>query len=376
MTRSLSQKFRFFTFLCIALLAYVHGYNLNDTYLTPFSTIDEPLTITTFFEYLFSNGLLRFRIPLLFLISGYLYALYDHRSYLQQIKTRFKTLIIPLLLWSAFGLLLTFLWQQVPYTADIVAKAGIDQLNDNRPYTEIGWIGILHRWLLAPISYQLWFLMALFVFNLLYPFIKWMVTHLPYIWLPITFLYFFILIFQLPLIDGRGLFFFSLGVWIQKKNYSIEDEPSWFSLGLTLILFIGLSFVKTFMAFEFEHLDIRKVSELGLNIVALAVLHQLSIIAGILAMWFGANKIMHWFLKQKWFNHASGFSFFIFGLHVPLLPYVMTWALDTLQHLPNYRLLCFIFIPFLFLVFSVWLGGLTRKYMPGVYKMLTGGRGF
>lgn len=68
MTRSLSQKFRFFTFVCIALLAYVHGYNLRDTYLNPFSTVDEPLTFTAFFEYLFANGLLRFRIPMLFLI--------------------------------------------------------------------------------------------------------------------------------------------------------------------------------------------------------------------------------------------------------------------------------------------------------------------
>ena len=97
MNKALSQKFRFFTFICIALLAYVHGYNLKETYLAPYSTVNEPLTFTSFFEYFVANGLLRFRIPMLFIISGYLYAAYDQRPYLQQIKKRFKTLIIPFL---------------------------------------------------------------------------------------------------------------------------------------------------------------------------------------------------------------------------------------------------------------------------------------
>lgn len=375
MNRTLSQKFRFLTFVCIALLAYVHGYNLNDNYLTPFGTVDEDLTLTTFLEYLFSNGLLRFRIPLLFIISGYLYAAYDHRPYAQQIKSRFRTLIIPFLLWSAFGLLLTFLLQQVPYTAEIVAKAHIDQLGDNRSYLDIGWLGILRRWLLAPIAYQLWFLIALFVFNVFYPTIKWMVINYPYIWLPFTFLLFFFLI-QLPLVDGRGLFFFSLGVWIKKKNFDIEREPSWFSLGLASILFLGLCVIKTFMAFELEPFDFRTATGYNSTAVVLTLLHQLAVITGIVAIWFGIDKVMYWFLRQGWFRDASGFSFFVFGVHVPLLPYMMTWAMLTLSFLPDYRLICYLVVPLTVLVFSVWIGSLVRHFVPALYRLLTGGRGF
>jgi fucose 4-O-acetylase-like acetyltransferase len=375
MTRSLSQKFRFFTFVCIALLAYVHGYNLRDNFLTPYSTVNESLTLTSFFEYLFSNGLLRFRIPLLFMISGYLYAMYDHRTYFQQIKSRFRTLIVPLLMWSAFGLLLTFLLQQIPYTADVVQKTHIDQLGDNRSYNEIGWFGVIERWLLAPISYQLWFLLTLFIFNVIYPVIKWLVIKYPYIWLPLTFLYFFLLL-QLPFLDSRGLFFFSLGVWIQKKNFDIENEPSWFSLGLTLILFIGLSVIKTFMAFELEPFEFRTAIVYSPTAIVLILLHQLTILTGILAMWFGVDRVMYWFIKQKWFQYASGFSFFIFGLHVPLLPYLMTWSLMTLSFVPNYRLLCYLLVPMVVLLFSVWMGSLFRRFVPVFYKLLTGGRGF
>ena len=77
MTRFVSQKFRFYSFVCIALLLFVHGYNLNETYLVSFSLVDERLTLTTFIEYFFANGILRFRIPLLFIISGYIFALQD-----------------------------------------------------------------------------------------------------------------------------------------------------------------------------------------------------------------------------------------------------------------------------------------------------------
>lgn len=369
MTRSLSQKFRFFTFVCIALLAYVHGYNLNDTYLAPFSTVEEQLSFTTFFEYFVANGLLRFRIPMLFIISGYLYATYDHRPYRQQVKNRFRTLIVPYFIWSALGLLFTFLLQQFPYTANVVYASQLDQLGQNIPYTEIGWVGMLERLILAPISYQLWFILALFFFNLLYPAIRWMVIKIPYIWLPFTFILFFVTIVNAPFLDFRGLFFFSLGVWIQKRNFSIETEPKWFSLGLALILFVGLAIVKTFMAFELE-------PNVWASRIPLIIIYQLSVLAGIMAMWFGADRVIKWFTQKEWFNYASGFSFFIFGMHVPLLPYVMKWALMNTSMIPYYRLLCYLVIPFLTLCFCIWLGSVLRRFAPRVYAVMTGGRGF
>lgn len=374
MTRTLSQKIRFFTFVCIALLAYVHGYNLKEGYLYPQSMVREPMTFTTFVEYLFSNGLLRFRIPLLFMISGYLYAMYDQRPYGQQIKSRFKTLMVPMMLWSAWGLLFTFILQQIPYTAHIVEVAHIDQLGDERPYTEIGWKGIMFRWMLAPVAYQLWFLFALFIYNLMYPLIRWAVIKVPFLWLGLTFILFF-LVMNFPLLDSRGLFFFSLGVWLQKKHFSLEKQPPWFSLGLSLILFIGLAVIKTFMAFELDYYDPAAEPMNGVGI-AMLILYQASVLAGILAMWFGADVVMHWFLKKKWFNHASSFSFFIFGAHVPLLPYVMAWALMSLDFLPNYRLLCYVFVPLLVLGWCIWMGSIMRRYWPSMYGWLTGGRGF
>jgi fucose 4-O-acetylase-like acetyltransferase len=367
MSRFLSQKLRFFTFVCIALLVYVHGYNLKVGYLSPVSTVDEPLTFTTFFEYLFANGLLRFRIPMLFMISGFLYAWFDNRPYAERTKKRFTTLIIPYLIWSAIGLLVTFLLQQNPVTAKAVFDSQLDQLGDNRTYIEIGWAGIIKRWLIVPISFQLWFIFALFIYNVAYPGIRWMVLNIPYIWFPVSFLLWFTY-FNIFFIEGQGLFYFSVGIWLQKKNISVERKPNWFAQGFFWILFIGICIIKTFMAFELE-------PGAASTFYTLWLLYNFASIAGILAVWYGADPLVTWCMNRKWFSKASSFSFFIYGFHIPLMAYLMKLAFMYLHNLPNYRLLCYLLVPAFTVLLSISLAELIRRIVPSVYRVMTGGRG-
>jgi hypothetical protein len=78
-----SKKFRFWSFVSMVLLVFVHGYNLDIRYMQPWTIPGEPLNITSFTEYFLANGIFRFRIPMLFIISGYLYALHDQKPYKQ-----------------------------------------------------------------------------------------------------------------------------------------------------------------------------------------------------------------------------------------------------------------------------------------------------
>lgn len=368
MDRFLSQKFRFYSFVSIALLLYVHGYNLHETYLAPFSVVREPLTFTTFIEYFLANGALRFRIPLLFIISGYIYALQDNKPYKQRIKRRFITLIIPFFIWSAVGLAVTWLWQQFPVTAQAVIDAQIDQLGDNRPYSEIGWSGILYRWAVRPVSFQLWFIRALFIYNLFYPFIKWAVMRFPVIWFSVVFL-FWHTIFSVLFIEGLGIFFFSFGIWLSKCGYPIHKKPNWFSHYLSWLFFLGISVIKTFMAFELEPNN-------PVTPYILYALHDVSIFSGILAIWFGADKIVKWCMNKKWFVWASAFSFTIFAFHVPLIHYTTRLAFIYWHHIPNYRLLTYIVVPIVILFLCVGVGALLRSLFPKAYRVATGGRGF
>jgi fucose 4-O-acetylase-like acetyltransferase len=360
---------RFLTFTSIALLGFVHGYNLNPPYLAPYTTLEnEPLTFTTFFQYFFSNGFLRFRIPVLFLISGYLYAYYDSRPYGERTKKRFQTLIIPYLLWSAIGLLITFLLQLFPFTADIVFRAGIDQMGDNRPYTEIGWGGMIVRWLLVPISFQLWFIFVLFLYNAAYPFFRFMIIKVPWIWFLITGFLWFIL-FNVRHIEGQGMFFFSLGIWLQKRQVNIEKEPKWFSLGLCWIFFLGVCLIKTFIAFEFEP------NTMATQII-LTVFYHLAVLSGILAIWFSVDKLATWWMRQEWLKDSTSYSFFIFGLHVPLLIYAIRFALDLMGDFRYARLTAYMLVPVMVIVLCIAVGHFFKRFTPRFYALLTGGRGF
>lgn len=368
MNRLLSQKFRFYSFICIALLLFVHGYNLQVTYLEPFSLVKEPLTLTTFTEYFLANGLLRFRLPLLFMISGYIFALQDHKPYGERVRKRFGSLIVPYLIWSAVGLLLTFVWQRFPVTADAVRQAGLDQLGDNRPYEQIGWAGILRRWLLRPVSFQLWFIRSLFVYNLLYPVIRWLLEKAAPVLLLLLFAM-WVSFTTLPLLEGQGLFFYSAGIWIYKRNVPIDKRPAWFSYYLSWLLFVGLVVIKTFMAFEME-------THTFWNKAAFSVLHVASVLAGVVAIWYSGDALVLWAMKRKWFTWATAFSFIIYAFHIPLLPYLTQVCFRYGSHIPNYRILTYLLAPLCVLFICISTGALFRRVFPRAYSVATGGRGF
>ena len=368
MHRFLSQKFRFYTFICIALLLFVHGYNLKVTYLAPFSLVDEKLTFTTFVEYLFANGLLRFRIPMLFLISGYIFSIQDKRPYGQRMKRRFVTLLLPYFIWSAVGLAITYLWQRFPVTLHAVQAAALDRFNDNRPYEQIGWSGVLFRWVLAPVSFQLWFIRSLFIYNLLYPVFRWAITKssiitfviLGFLWLSF---------FQVPLLEGQGLFFFVGGIWLQKRSFPIERKPEWYSAFLSWLVFIGLCLIKTFIAFEFD--------ELSSSVQwTLMLLYACATVAGVLAVWFSLDGLVRRAMNKAWFVHLTNYSFFIFGLHIPLLAFVTQLFFIYFHSFQWHRLFTYIAAPTVVFWFCVGVGALVKKLMPGVFKVMTGGRGF
>ena len=368
MNRFLSQKFRFYSFVCIALLLFVHGYNLKVTYLEPFSLVREPLTLTTFIEYFMANGLLRFRLPMLFIISGYIFAMQDSKPHGQRIRKRFNTLIIPYLIWSAVGLGITWLWQQAPITAQAVQSAALDQLGDNRPYSEIGWRGIVYRWLLAPVSFQLWFVRSLFIYNMLYPVFRWAIGRFAPIWFGLLFLL-WVSFTSLPLIEGQGLFFFSLGIWLYRQNYPLDKQPAWFSYYLSWLFFVGLAVIKTFMAFELEE-------QAWWSKLVFSLFHVTSVMAGVLAIWFSGDRLVRWAMHKKWFTWAAAFSFIIYALHVPLQPYLTQIFYRFGNGLPNYRLLTYILVPVIVFFFCIGTGALLRWLAPKAYGLATGGRGF
>lgn len=366
-----SRKFKFWSFLSMFLLVFVHGYNLHERYMQPWTIPGEPINITTFTEYFFANGIFRFRIPMLFIISGFLYALHDHRPYKQRTKKRLRTLLMPYIIWSAVGFAFTWFLELFPYSKAIVYASHIVQIDDHRMLLhDYRWYEILGRLILIPVPYQLWFIRVLLIYNIAYPAIRWCVTHRLVKWIFFSIAALMWLgTMGFVLFEGEGLLFFSLGVWMQKTNFNIDLparwlKPLWWGCG-----FILLATIKTVLAFLGQPV-------LGNAIFpALIILHKSVILCGLISAWYGCNGLVNWCMQRKWFVWITAFSFIIYAIHAPLVAYSIEAVFAVVNYLPHYRLLTFILLPLTIIAFAVGTGALLRWVWPGFYGVLTGGRG-
>lgn len=366
-----SKKFRFWSFISMFLLVFVHGYNLDIRYMQPWTVPGEALTFTTLTEYFLANGIFRFRIPMLFIISGYLYAYHDHRPYGQRTTKRLRTLLLPYLIWSAIGFGFTWLLEMFPPTQDIVASSNIVRIDDERVLLhDYHWYEMLVKWIILPVPYQLWFIRVLLIYNIAYPAIRWCVTNRTARWI------FFGIAFLLWLgtagfvfVEGEGLLFFSLGVWIQKTNFNIDIAGKRLNPAYWGIVFFTMAAIKTFLAFTGQPL-------LGNGIYpVLSVMHKLVIISGLIFAWYGCNSLVGWCTNRNWFVWLSAFSFMIYAMHAPLVAYATDAVFGIVSIIPNFRILTFILLPLAIIAICVLTGAVLRAVLPKVYGILTGGRG-
>ncbi|MBX0291591.1 acyltransferase [Hymenobacter sp. HSC-4F20] len=359
----LSQKLRFWSLIAMLLLVYVHAYNLHPRYLQPWTPVDEPLAGGTWLQYFLANGLLRFRIPILFAISGYLFAHHEGREpHGVRVKRRVRSLLVPYIVWSALGLAFTWALEQFPATRQLVLGAALSPFGTDVSLVSQYTPGqLLTAWLLIPLPFQLWFIRSLFFYNLGYPWLRAAVDRAPLVYFAVTGAM-WVLGLGLPMIEGTGLCFFGLGVWLRRRDIEVQVPPRWFNWWLFAVVWLVIVTVKTWLAFHLERPSFSVMS----------LLHRASELLGMLVMWYGADGLVRVAMRQRWFTWIASFSFIIYVLHVPLLSYATEAAL---YFWPGQHLLVFVLLPLATFAFSVGVGALLRRVAPPVYELLTGGRG-
>jgi fucose 4-O-acetylase-like acetyltransferase len=366
MDQFVSQKFRFYSFISMVLLVFVHGYNLNIRYLQPFTIVDEHLTVNTFLQYFLANGIFRFRIPMLFIISGYLFALRDEKPYGERVVKRLRTLLVPYLIWSAIGILITLLLEQWTVSRTAVIQTSLWPFPEKR-IAEYSVANLLTRWVLAPLPFQLWFIRCLLMYNIMYPLLMAAVTR--YTW--VTFIiaaFLWLSSFFGWFVEGEGLLFFTLGIWISKSNFDVQKSPSWYRRGYAVSIWVGCAAFKTWLAFN---------GQFGAPIIvpSLIVLHKFVVICGLVAVWYGFDPVVKFFMNSSWFAWLSAFSFIIYALHAPFVSYAINIVFTYVDGYPNFRLLTYFILPSAIIGTCVLIGATVRLLSPKTYGLLTGGRG-
>jgi fucose 4-O-acetylase-like acetyltransferase len=308
---------------------------------------------------------------MLFVISGYLFALHDAQPHRIRIKKRVRTLLVPYFLWSGFHLVLLFSMEMEPTLRGWIVDNGINQIDQERHLLhDYHWYEVLGRWLLAPAPYQLWFIRVLFFYNLAYPMLAGWLSQ------PVGRRAFFavallawLLSVHLYFIESEGLLFFCLGVWMQKSGFNIEQPARWLKPGWWALAAISVALVKSWLAFHGSEL-------LGDAVFpTMLILHKITVFAGLVAAWYGSDALVRVSMAQPWFVWLSAFSFMIYALHAPLVAFCIDPALRLAAPLPEPHLWVFILLPVTLITLSVAVGAAVRRMLPSLYALATGGRG-
>ncbi len=362
MTKTVSQKIKFLYIFCMLLLVVIHGYNLNDRVLSPNQLQHADITFTNFIEFYIANALLRFRIPLLMTISGFLLAQSSVTSYVDLVVKKMRTLILPFILIAASSLLLSYIIESVFYTS---TESGVW----GKKIADYSINDFVYRLLVSPLPFQLWYLKSVFTLTLLFPLIKIALKRFPYLLLGALFILWAVADNEGGLRMIRFSFYFVLGIYIVQEKIDIDHAPVWFSRTKFLILFILAGLIKTIIAFKGYAL-------IGNSAVYLVrFMYDITVLLGAIFIWFSIDPVVHYCSNKKWYVQFAPKFFFIYAFHAPLVNYLIDPYIHFFKFIPLTHLFAFFTLPVLVIAFCVGLDVVTSRFFPSFYSLFTGGRG-
>ncbi len=343
-------------------MVYVHAFNFQDRYLWESRIFSEALDFNSFFQVFVSNVLMRFGLPLFFMRAGYLMAESDEKyTPLSRIQKKAKTLLVPYVAWSSLGLLLTFAFESIAFTRPFVESSWLGPFNNLR-IAELDFGQWMFSWLVHPISFQLWFLRNLFLYACLFPGLLFILKKYPWPLLIFLGLCWFLGI-GLFVLEGEGLFFFTLGIWVNKTKKGFVENTNWIKLRYLAWLPL-LMLAKTYFSFEAHHLDF----------FWLGLMHKIMQPCLLLAIWKLYDVMFEESSKTYFLDNLSRYTFFVYGFHVPVLYYATDMFHFLWGRSPETSLTIFIFLPPVISLIAVLFGFILRNWARPVYLVFTGFR--
>lgn len=240
------------------------------------------------------DGACGMAVPMFFAFSGYLLGGHVNEKgwYGREVKKRFRTLLVPYLIWSALWLV---------FMVPIMFRC---HMPFPRGFEALKWLGLYP--FDRPALYPFWYVRALLVLvvcsgaiaSLLRRFGGWVLLG--------TFIVALVLVALVqgkgaifldqifPLRNGCGLFFFALGMYLRMKDFSLKMHKKW----AALLLVVGLCMVwakAVVMCFG--------ESDLGAR-----VLRNLSLPFLVVGAWGGCSS-------RRWSRQLTSCAFPVFCIH-------------------------------------------------------------
>lgn len=328
------------------------------------NNIDYP--IYTQISYFFSQIISRIAVPLFFFISGFLFfyktQIFNSNIYLQKIKKRIHTIVIPYLIWNLLVILYRLCTQLI--VPELISS-------NNKPIYDFS----ISDWLFAfwntypiyhelnmPINIPLWFIRDLIVVVVFSPLLylaiqklsKNIVVLLGLLWISNTW-------FNVSGLSIDAFFFFTFGAYfsIKKKNFISLMKP--FSK-LFIVLYLIIIIIELLNnQFNFVQDYIKYI-------------HNLGILLGIISV----ITISAYFIsKGRWKANSflANSTFFLYAYHATPLGVIIKLSLMYIKPYTEFSLLIIYFgSTIIITLIGLMIYYLIKTHLPRFTAFITGGR--
>ena len=310
----------------------------------------------TYFKalYPFSLWLGETGVPGFFFISGFLFFL-SKKTYLQKLKTRVHTLLIPYLLWNLMLLILYLIAWAIGYPQDINDKSLADYTFLD--YLRLFWDrGSFDNGNFVPLLCPLWYIRNLLIMSILSPILYYIIRYAREVFL-LAISFWWMMSYHNAFIP-QTILFFSLGAY-----FSIFDmNPLQMVQKRKKLFFILFAFFAIF--------DI--VSHTAYNTPVNLQIHRLSLIFNIPALLILAD----WSIQRGYNSRLlPNAAFIVFCVHYPIVVAVRKICIVQFADVPDpiHILLYFICIIIATLI-SIGIYLLMDRFLPNTKRILSGNR--
>jgi hypothetical protein len=305
-----------------------------------------------------SRGVAEVAVPLFFMISGYLFffGVWSRDKYVDKLKRRLHTLLIPYLFWNLFTLVFFAVAQSFHSTQAFAYSRRFPPIHS---FSFLDYInsmfGITVNY---PISTQFWFIRDLMALVILAPGIHYLLarkSESPFIFIMSCLWFFGIWPLLWPSIDAS--FFFCLGAFLSRPERNVmclDKFGPWISSMFFGLLVLHSSFPK-----------------------GPIYINSSLIVFGVPSAWWLTGLASRTTKLRSFLMGLSGASFFVFAAHQPLVTILVRISYKLFQPTSGGAILAqYFLIPICLIAFLVALRHCLLKIMPSFLRFITGSRTF
>lgn len=342
--KTFRNKIYWFTFLFSVLVIWVHSYNA-----VLFLGNTKSAASLVRLERFFGDRIAQIAVPGFFMISSYLFFRgYRPEILMRKWNSRIRSVLVPYIVWNSLYYFGYVIGSRLPYISDVIGKGKI-------PF---GLPETVDAILNYTYNYVFWYLYQLILLILLAPLIYLAVKR---VWPGIAFLAVLLagvyLGIDLPLLNLDALFYYSFAAFAAVHGKAVV-EGVW----TRKRLLAGIAFMIAGCISLGTDLPGSSLGEAA----SVTVVYRLLVPVG---LWLTVPEERLFEARDFMKN-----NFFLYAVHFALVRLINKTGALLIPPVPVLAFLLFFFMPLFAVVLSWLAGGLIRRLMPAVWRLLNGGR--